>query len=50
MKKTKNINLSLYDLTDTFDITGNSNSLNHNMEIIDDKLNNLNNKYDIDKL
>lgn len=50
MKKTKNINLSLYDLTDTFDITGNSNSLNHNMEIIDDKINNLNNKYDIDKL
>lgn len=37
MRKTSNIELSLYDPTDTFDITGSSNSLNHNMEIIDQK-------------
>lgn len=38
MKKTSNLNLSLYDPSDTFDITGSSNSLNNNMEIIDKKV------------
>ena len=41
MKSTTNLNLRLYDTTDMMDITGPTNSLNHNMEIIDDSIHNL---------
>ena len=41
MKNTTNLNLRLYDTTDMMDITGPTNSLNHNMEIIDDSINSL---------
>ena len=47
MKKTSNLNLSLYDPSDTFDITGNSNRLNNNMEIIDKKVGILPNSDDL---
>lgn len=50
MRKTSNIELSLYDPTDTFDITGSSNSLNHNMEIIDQKFSDTTNSSDIEKV
>lgn len=50
MRKTSNIELSLYDPTDTFDITGSSNSLNHNMEIIDQKFSDTPNSSDIEKV
>ena len=50
MRKTSNINLSLYDPTDTFNITGDLNSLNANMEIIDEKINDLNNTNSIDEV
>ena len=50
MRKTSNIELSLYDPTDTFDITGSSNSLNHNMEIIDQKFSDTPNSSDIKKV
>lgn len=49
MRKTSNIELSLYDPTDTFDITGSSNSLNHNMEIIDQKFSDTPTSSDIEK-
>ena len=35
MKQTNNLGLMLYDATDKMSITGSTNSLNHNMEIID---------------
>ena len=38
MKYTNNLNLSLYEPDDQFNITGETNSLNHNMEIIDETL------------
>ena len=41
MRKTSNFNLRLYDPSDTFDITNGSNSLNNNMEIIDEKISKL---------
>lgn len=43
MRKTSNLDLRLYDASDKFDITNTSNSLNSNMEIIDEQVNNLNN-------
>ena len=43
MRKTSNLDLRLYDASDKFDITNTSNSLNSNMEIIDQQVNNLNN-------
>ena len=36
MKQTNNLGLALYDATDKFNITGSENSLNHNMELIDE--------------
>lgn len=36
MKKTTNLGLALYDSTDKFNITGSEDSLNHNMELIDE--------------
>ena len=50
MKKTSNINLSLYDLTDTFDITSPSNSLNANMKIIDEAIGVLPSSEDLNKV
>lgn len=50
MRKTTNINLSLYDQSDTFNITGNQNSLNSNFEIIDEEINALNNTNSIDEV
>ena len=38
MRKTNNYSLSLYDKEDKFDITSSENSLNANMEIIDNTL------------
>lgn len=38
MRNTVNLGLSLYDSSDKMNITGESESLNHNMEIIDDEL------------
>ena len=38
MKKTHNLGLSLYETTDKFNITKSEDSLNHNMELIDDAL------------
>ena len=35
MKQTNNLGLMLYDSTDKMSITASTNSLNHNMEIID---------------
>ena len=40
MKYTDNLNLSLYESTDSMNITGSNNSLNHNMGIIDEAINN----------
>ena len=41
MKKTTNLELTLYEATDRFSITGSEDSLNHNMEILDEALTNL---------
>ena len=38
MKQTNNLGLALYEATDNFNITGSENSLNHNMELIDEKV------------
>lgn len=38
MKHTNNLNLTLYEPNDIFNVTGDSNSLNNNMKIIDDNL------------
>lgn len=38
MRHSSNLNLALYDSTDKMSITGASDSLNHNMEIIDDEI------------
>lgn len=43
MRKTSNLDLRLYDASDKFDITNTSDSLNNNMEIIDEHVGNLNN-------
>lgn len=43
MRKTSNIGLSLYDPSDKMIITNSDNSLNHNMEIIDETYTNLKN-------
>ncbi len=40
MKYTDNLNLSLYESTDSMNITGSNNSLNHNMKLIDEAINN----------
>ena len=50
MRKTKNINLNLYDQSDTFNITGSQNSLNSNFEIIDEEINAINNTNSIDEV
>ena len=50
MRKTQNINLNLYDQSDTFNITGSQNSLNSNFEIIDEEINALNNTNSIDEV
>ena len=41
MKQTDNLKLRLYDSDDLMNITGPTNSLNHNMEIIDEAINGL---------
>lgn len=38
MKQTNNLGLMLYDSADKMSITGSTNSLNHNMEIIDNEI------------
>lgn len=50
MRKTQNINLNLYDQSDTFNITGSQNSLNSNFEIIDEEINAINNTNSIDEV
>lgn len=40
MRKTENLGLSLYDSSDKMNITGESDSLNHNMELIDKAIHN----------
>lgn len=41
MRRTENLGLSLYDSTDKMNITGAENSLNHNMELIDEAIHNI---------
>lgn len=40
MKQTNNLGLALYESTDKFNITGSENSLNHNMELLDEAITN----------
>ena len=42
MRKTENLGLSLYDASDKMIITGESDSLNHNMELIDSEIHTIN--------
>ena len=42
MRRTENLGLSLYDASDKMNITGAENSLNHNMQLIDDAVKNYN--------
>ena len=44
MKHTNNLKLALYESDDAFNITGDSDSLNSNMNIIDESINSLNNE------
>lgn len=48
MRQTKNLNLRLYDSSDNFNITGTTNSLNNNMEIIDKKFSDIPNANDLE--
>lgn len=50
MRKTSNLSLRLYDSSDTFNITGTDNSLNKNMEIIDEKFSDIPNSADINQI
>lgn len=44
MRKTGNLGLSLYDASDKMSITGESDSLNHNMELIDSEIHTINDR------
>lgn len=44
MRKTGNLGLSLYDASDKMSITGKSDSLNHNMELIDNEIHTINDR------
>ena len=44
MRKTGNLGLSLYDASDKMSITGESDSLNHNMELIDNEIHTINDR------
>ena len=44
MRKTENLGLSLYDASDKMSITGESDSLNHNMELIDNEIHTINDR------
>lgn len=44
MRKTANLGLSLYDASDKMSITGESDSLNHNMELIDNEIHTINDR------
>ena len=44
MRKTENLGLSLYDASDKMIITGESDSLNHNMELIDSEIHTINDR------
>lgn len=41
MRQTSNLGLALYDSEDKMNITGAENSLNHNMELIDEAIHNI---------
>ena len=45
MRQTSNLGLALYDASDKMNITGAENSLNHNMELIDEYINNITNRH-----
>ena len=44
MRKTVNLGLALYDASDKMNITGESDSLNHNMELIDNEIHTINDR------
>lgn len=46
MKQTTNMGLALYEKTDKMNVTGTTNSLNHNMEIIDTAINGIKTNYE----
>ena len=49
MKQTTKLGLTIYEPTDKFNITSDENSLNHNMELIDNAISNINDSLGADK-